>query len=91
MTMPYATISVGQIPGSPSLSCASSPYLVHYPVPLPLFLLQGQQTRQVVHLHYLSWPDYGVPSEVFPIFNLIDRMNLLKKPGEHGPPVIHCR
>ena len=59
--------------------------------PCLLSLLQGLQTREVVHLHYLAWPDYGVPSEVFPIFNLIDRMNLLRKSGDHGPPVIHCR
>ena len=86
-----ATISVGQIPCVCTLSCVPSIYLLAaLPHPRSLPLLQGYQTHEVVQLHYLAWPDYGVPNEVFPIFNFIDRMKMLRAP-EHGPTVVHCR
>ena len=64
--------------------------LAALPHPQSLPILQGYQTHEVVQLHYLAWPDYGVPYEVFPIFNFIDRMKMLRAP-EHGPTVVHCR
>ena len=76
-----------------TLSCVPSFMLAALPCPMhprSLLLLQGYQTHEVVQLHYLAWPDYGVPNEVLPIFNFIDRMKMLRAP-EHGPTVVHCR
>ncbi|XP_041436655.1 receptor-type tyrosine-protein phosphatase kappa isoform X3 [Xenopus laevis] len=45
--------------------------------------------RTVEHLHYLQWPDHGVPSKPSGLLQLMDQMNKCKLPGS-GPVIVHC-
>jgi protein tyrosine phosphatase len=52
------------------------------------------ETREVVHLHYTEWPDFGVPQTTHKIRELIWLLNLYKERAEghglKGPVVTHC-
>jgi protein-tyrosine phosphatase len=52
------------------------------------------ETREVVHLHYTEWPDFGVPQTTHKIRELICLMNMYKERAEgnglKGPVVTHC-
>ncbi|KAM8970640.1 tyrosine-protein phosphatase non-receptor type 9-like [Sarcophilus harrisii] len=68
---------------------------------LEIHNIENQQKRQVIHLHFLNWPDYGVPATSDLInFLLVVRKQQMKavenlgtsfKGHPKGPPiVIHC-
>ncbi|XP_054789346.1 protein-tyrosine-phosphatase PTP1-like [Prosopis cineraria] len=42
----------------------------------------------VLHIHYLEWPDYGVPNETHAVRAIFKR--LYRLPPELGPIVVHC-
>ncbi|KAL7713138.1 Protein tyrosine phosphatase [Entamoeba marina] len=49
--------------------------------------------RSVVHIHFMGWPDFGVPQNVKAItdmlfISLLCRKNKISK--LEGPPIIHC-
>jgi tyrosine-protein phosphatase non-receptor type 1 len=59
---------------------------------IKLFVLQTQQTREVLHYHYTSWPDFGLPESPA---SFLDYLEDVRKSGaielnDFGPPVIHC-
>ena len=60
----------------------------------PLLRLQNNEERMILQFHYISWPDFGVPSdsETFLSFLYTVRQSgvIPSEPGEVGPPVIHC-
>ncbi|XP_041426759.1 receptor-type tyrosine-protein phosphatase T-like isoform X2 [Xenopus laevis] len=49
----------------------------------------GSAQRTVEQLHYLQWPDHGVPSKSAGLLQLIEQMNKCKLPGS-GPVIVHC-
>jgi len=54
----------------------------------------AEEEREVVHLHYTEWPDFGVPETTHKIRELIRLMNFYKERAESkglkGPIVTHC-
>jgi len=55
---------------------------------------KSEEEREVVHLHYTEWPDFGVPETTHKIRELIRLMNFYKERAESkglkGPIVTHC-
>lgn len=57
-----------------------------------MFLLfQTQETREILHFHYTTWPDFGVPESPASFLNFLFKV---RESGslnpEHGPVVVHC-
>jgi len=54
----------------------------------------GNQTREVIHLHYQEWPDFGAPDSTEKIRELIRLLEKNQSSGKSkglvGPPIIHC-
>jgi len=55
------------------------------------------EIRKVTQLHFVGWPDHGVPDSPEIILNLIKKTNEFQQHyqseflnGEIGPPIIHC-
>jgi len=46
--------------------------------------------RQICQIHYLEWPDHGVPKNTLGIRSLCARVNLLQRGNECSPIVVHC-
>ena len=44
--------------------------------------------RKIHQLHFMGWPDHGVPSSVFPLLNFIHYASDIHSTG---PVVVHCR
>ncbi|XP_048874204.1 tyrosine-protein phosphatase non-receptor type 22 isoform X2 [Brienomyrus brachyistius] len=47
------------------------------------------QTRTMQQLHYMNWPDHGVPDSIPPILEMIQEMRC-HQPHENIPICIHC-
>ncbi|XP_078533352.1 receptor-type tyrosine-protein phosphatase mu-like [Lissotriton helveticus] len=45
--------------------------------------------KTVQQLHYIHWPDHGVPSRPTGLLRLVEQMNALKSP-DSGPVIVHC-
>ncbi|XP_075118447.1 receptor-type tyrosine-protein phosphatase alpha-like [Leptodactylus fuscus] len=43
----------------------------------------------VEQLHYMEWPDHGVPSKTSSLVQLVEKMNKCNTPGS-GPVIVHC-
>nr|5KAD_A Chain A, Tyrosine-protein phosphatase non-receptor type 1 [Homo sapiens]5KAD_B Chain B, Tyrosine-protein phosphatase non-receptor type 1 [Homo sapiens] len=58
---------------------------------LELENLTTQETREILHFHYTTWPDFGVPESPasFLAFLFKVRESGSLSP-EHGPVVVHC-
>ena len=56
------------------------------------FLMQTGETRPIYHFHYLTWPDFGVPTSPATFLAFLFEV---RKTGvmsaDDGPCVIHCR
>lgn len=51
----------------------------------------GTEHRDVYHLHYTGWPDFGVPSSTKEIIDLVKVTNYLRaRAGWEKPIVTHC-
>ncbi|XP_029011980.1 tyrosine-protein phosphatase non-receptor type 1 isoform X1 [Betta splendens] len=54
-------------------------------------LLQTQETREILHFHYTTWPDFGVPQSPASFLNFLFKV---RESGclnsDHGPVVVHC-
>ncbi|XP_069067868.1 receptor-type tyrosine-protein phosphatase mu-like [Pleurodeles waltl] len=55
------------------------------------FSLQKQNAteKMVQQLHYIHWPDHGVPSRPTGLLRLVEQMNAMKSP-DSGPVIVHC-
>ena len=68
-------------------------YLVHlFNWCLPSDLaLQTQETREILHFHYTTWPDFGVPDSPASFLNFLFKV---RESGcldsDEGPVVVHC-
>ncbi|XP_040150396.2 tyrosine-protein phosphatase non-receptor type 1 [Ictidomys tridecemlineatus] len=58
---------------------------------LELENLANQETREILHFHYTTWPDFGVPESPASFLNFLFKV---RESGslspEHGPIVVHC-
>ncbi|EPY88330.1 Tyrosine-protein phosphatase, non-receptor type 1-like protein [Camelus ferus] len=58
---------------------------------LELENLTSQETREILHFHYTTWPDFGVPESPASFLNFLFKV---RESGslslEHGPIVVHC-
>lgn len=66
------------------------------------FSRQNKQSRQVTHMQFLSWPDYGVPHSAYAMLHFRDKVREEQAKGvqalgpswtghPNGPPiVVHC-
>lgn len=58
---------------------------------LQLENLSTQETREILHFHYTTWPDFGVPESPASFLNFLFKV---RESGslnpEHGPIVVHC-
>ncbi|XP_027630895.1 tyrosine-protein phosphatase non-receptor type 1 isoform X2 [Tupaia chinensis] len=58
---------------------------------LELENLATQETREILHFHYTTWPDFGVPESPASFLNFLFKV---RESGslspEHGPIVVHC-
>lgn len=56
-----------------------------------VLFLQTQETREILHFHYTTWPDFGVPESPASFLNFLFKV---RESGslnpEHGPVVVHC-
>ena len=68
-----------------------SPCFILVPVSLLLEYLPTGETRQVLHFHYTTWPDFGVPDSpsAFLHFLLAVRQSGALD-QDVGPPIVHC-
>jgi len=61
---------------------------------LTLKRLDTREERDIVHLHYTEWPDFGVPQTTHKIRELIQLLNYYKEKGASkgltGPTIAHC-
>jgi len=62
------------------------------PIDIKFFILSRMnETRKVAHLHYASWPDFGVPSSTREILNLVRLTEILRPETiPTAPIVVHC-
>ncbi|XP_067904294.1 tyrosine-protein phosphatase non-receptor type 1-like isoform X1 [Heterodontus francisci] len=53
--------------------------------------LATKETREILHFHYTTWPDFGVPESPASFLNFLFKV---RESGslnpEHGPVVVHC-
>ncbi|XP_023795927.1 tyrosine-protein phosphatase non-receptor type 1 [Cyanistes caeruleus] len=58
---------------------------------LELENLTTQETREILHFHYTTWPDFGVPESPASFLNFLFKVRESGSlsPG-HGPVVVHC-
>uniref|UniRef100_A0A8D0HRH7 Tyrosine-protein phosphatase non-receptor type n=1 Tax=Sphenodon punctatus TaxID=8508 RepID=A0A8D0HRH7_SPHPU len=58
---------------------------------LELENLTTQETREILHFHYTTWPDFGVPESPASFLNFLFKV---RESGslntDHGPIVVHC-
>ncbi|XP_068609644.1 tyrosine-protein phosphatase non-receptor type 1-like [Brachionichthys hirsutus] len=58
---------------------------------LALDNLSTQETRQILHFHYTTWPDFGVPESPASFLNFLFKV---RESGcmsaDQGPVVVHC-
>jgi len=55
----------------------------------------GGETREIIHLQYRHWPDFGVPASTKPIRDLLSLSNKFKERATtvyslEGPMIVHC-
>eukprot|EP01124_Arcella_intermedia_P022331 TRINITY_DN329_c0_g1_i1.p1 TRINITY_DN329_c0_g1~~TRINITY_DN329_c0_g1_i1.p1 ORF type:complete len:550 (+),score=78.97 TRINITY_DN329_c0_g1_i1:255-1904(+) len=59
-----------------------------------LKISKGTEKREIAHLAYEGWPDFGVPSNSSPIVQMIKMMEYYLNRGRSylidGPPTVHC-
>nr|XP_039320010.1 tyrosine-protein phosphatase non-receptor type 1-like [Saimiri boliviensis boliviensis] len=58
---------------------------------LELENLTTQETREILHFHYTTWPDFGVPESPASFLNFLFKVRESESLSlEHGPVVVHC-
>jgi len=56
-----------------------------------LRVTNGTETRDVIQLQYVAWPDFGVPETTSDILTLLAQMEAAQGAAEAQPPiVVHC-
>lgn len=62
------------------------------PIPATAFPLQADESQDVLHLNYTSWPDHGVPT-VNAIESILQFVLIVRQQANRTkePLVVHCR
>lgn len=59
--------------------------------PISSFPPQTGETREILHFHYTTWPDFGVPESPASFLNFLFKV---RESGclssDQGPVVVHC-
>jgi len=56
-----------------------------------MVLSKRGEIRTMYHLHYTTWPDFGVPSTTDGIRELVNFVNMYREMStSNGPIVVHC-
>jgi protein tyrosine phosphatase len=77
--------------GDLTLKLLSSLHLSHLDITLRKIKLSYQSlTREIYHLHYEGWPDFGVPEYSLPIRELLRLSHFLQTPSPSSPMIVHC-
>ena len=50
----------------------------------------GENLLEVTQLHYLTWPDHGVPTNAMSIVNFIKQVNKVHPSSNQYPLLVHC-
>ena len=50
----------------------------------------GENLLEVTQLHYLNWPDHGVPTNAMSIVNFIKQVNKVHPSSHQYPLLVHC-
>ncbi|XP_047455288.1 tyrosine-protein phosphatase non-receptor type 2a [Mugil cephalus] len=64
----------------------------HYTIRvLELQNTKTEETREIYHFHYTTWPDFGVPESPGAFLSFLFKVQESGSLGlEHGPSVVHC-
>jgi len=77
--------------GDLSLKLLSTLHLPHLDITLRKIKLCYQSiSREIYHLHYEGWPDFGVPESSLAIRELLRISHYLQSPSPSNPIVVHC-
>ncbi|KPP74555.1 tyrosine-protein phosphatase non-receptor type 2-like, partial [Scleropages formosus] len=58
---------------------------------LKLQNMNTEESREIYHFHYTTWPDFGVPESPASFLNFLFKVRESGSLGvEHGPTVVHC-
>ena len=53
-------------------------------------LMQESDAREVKQMHFISWPDHGVPDHATPLLAFRRKIKAEMAPAV-GPTLMHCR
>jgi protein tyrosine phosphatase len=77
--------------GDLTLKHLSILHLSHLDITLRKIKLSYQSlSREIYHLHYEGWPDFGVPESSLAIRELLRISHFLQTPSPSSPIVVHC-
>jgi tyrosine-protein phosphatase non-receptor type 9 len=77
--------------GDLTLKLLSTLHLSHLDITLRKIKISYQSySREIYHLHYEGWPDFGVPESSLPIRELLRLSHFFQTPSPSSPIVIHC-
>ncbi|ORX90527.1 hypothetical protein K493DRAFT_287944 [Basidiobolus meristosporus CBS 931.73] len=48
------------------------------------------ETREIFQLHFVGWPDFGIPDSPASVLRLRDLADKLQTQHNHGPMLVHC-
>jgi len=52
---------------------------------------ESRNSRDIIHFHYTTWPDFGVPESPTAFLNFLMVVRESGALGQNvGPPVVHC-
>jgi protein tyrosine phosphatase len=77
--------------GDLTLKLLSTLHLSHHDITLRKIKVAYQSlSREIYHLHYEGWPDFGVPDSSLAIRELLRLSHFLQIPSPSSPIVVHC-
>jgi protein tyrosine phosphatase len=77
--------------GDLTLKLLSTLHLSHHDITLRKIKISYQSlSREIYHLHYEGWPDFGVPESSLAIRELLRLSHFFQTPCPSSPIVVHC-
>ncbi|XP_066299501.1 receptor-type tyrosine-protein phosphatase S-like isoform X3 [Branchiostoma lanceolatum] len=74
--------------GDFTVRCEETSTLVDYVI-RTLTLWTGEECRTILHFHFTTWPDFGVPKSPLGMMKFVRRVKAAN-PADSGPIVVHC-
>jgi receptor-type tyrosine-protein phosphatase R len=50
----------------------------------------NDKKHKVCHFWYNSWPDHGIPESPVPLLQMLEHVNICRRPFPLDPVVVHC-